>query len=94
MGLHVGCGLAAPPQLRKVLAKELAGGHPRVAFGRRKRFDWGLRSGLGCQLVDVGSAVVRPETLQTRRPARTNGEKLANGPYGAWVGSLGMRGPG
>ena len=29
--------------------------------------------------------------IQTRHPARINGEKLANGPFGAIVGKLGMR---
>jgi signal transduction histidine kinase len=29
--------------------------------------------------------------IQTRRPARINGEKLANGPFGTIVGKLGMR---
>jgi signal transduction histidine kinase len=29
--------------------------------------------------------------LRTGRPARINGERLANGPYGAWVRTLGMR---
>jgi hypothetical protein len=29
--------------------------------------------------------------LRTGRPARVNGERLLNGPHGAWVSSLGMR---
>ncbi|HEY0472202.1 MAG TPA: GAF domain-containing protein, partial [Kribbella sp.] len=29
--------------------------------------------------------------LRTGRPTRINGEQLAKGPYGAWVGTLGMR---
>jgi signal transduction histidine kinase len=29
--------------------------------------------------------------LRTGRPARINGDRLAKGPYGAWVSSLGMR---
>src|SRR5207253_4163868 len=35
--------------------------------------------------------MVHTEALQTGRPARINGERLAKGPYGAWVASLGMR---
>jgi GAF domain-containing protein len=37
-----------------------------------------------------------PETIQaavlrTGRPARVNGERLTNGPYGEWLGGLGLR---
>jgi signal transduction histidine kinase len=34
---------------------------------------------------------VQAAALVTGRPARINGERLANGPYGAWVATLGMR---
>ncbi|MGH3853845.1 MAG: sensor histidine kinase [Pseudonocardiaceae bacterium] len=35
--------------------------------------------------------MVHTAALRTGRPARSNGERLATGPYGAWVGRLGMR---
>jgi signal transduction histidine kinase len=35
--------------------------------------------------------MVQTAVLRTGRPARINGDRLANGPYGAWVGRLGMR---
>jgi signal transduction histidine kinase len=35
--------------------------------------------------------MVQTAALRTGRPARINGERLAKGPYGAWVGRLGMR---
>jgi signal transduction histidine kinase len=35
--------------------------------------------------------MVQAEALRTGRPARINGERLGQGPYGAWVGGLGMR---
>jgi signal transduction histidine kinase len=35
--------------------------------------------------------MIHTAALQTGRPARINGKRLAKGPYGAWVGSLGMR---
>jgi signal transduction histidine kinase len=35
--------------------------------------------------------MIQTAALQTGRPARSNGERLAKGPYGAWVGRLGMR---
>ncbi|MCU1656797.1 MAG: putative GAF-sensor signal transduction histidine kinase [Pseudonocardiales bacterium] len=35
--------------------------------------------------------MIQAAALQTGRPARLNGELLANGPYGAWVATLGMR---
>jgi signal transduction histidine kinase len=34
---------------------------------------------------------VQAEALRTGRPARINGERLATGPYGGWVATLGMR---
>jgi len=34
---------------------------------------------------------VHTAALRTGRPARISGEQLAKGPYGAWVGTLGMR---
>jgi signal transduction histidine kinase len=35
--------------------------------------------------------MVQAVALSSGRPARVNGERLASGPYGAWVGRLGMR---
>jgi signal transduction histidine kinase len=35
--------------------------------------------------------MIQTAALRTGRPARINGEQLAKGPYGAWVGRLGMR---
>ncbi len=35
--------------------------------------------------------MVQTAALRTGRAARINGEQLAKGPYGAWVGTLGMR---
>jgi hypothetical protein len=35
--------------------------------------------------------MVQTAALRTGLPARINGERLAKGPYGAWVGTLGMR---
>jgi signal transduction histidine kinase len=35
--------------------------------------------------------MIQTEALRTGRPARLNGDRLAKGPYGAWVGTLGMR---
>jgi signal transduction histidine kinase len=35
--------------------------------------------------------MVQTVALRTGSPARINGERLAKGPYGAWVGGLGMR---
>jgi signal transduction histidine kinase len=35
--------------------------------------------------------MIQTEALLTGRPARISGERLAKGPYGAWVGRLGMR---
>jgi signal transduction histidine kinase len=35
--------------------------------------------------------MLQTAALRTGRPARINGERLATGPYGAWVGKLGMR---
>jgi signal transduction histidine kinase len=35
--------------------------------------------------------MVQAAALRTGRPARVNGEHLATGPHGAWVGTLGMR---
>ena len=35
--------------------------------------------------------MIQTAALRTGRPARINGERLAKGPYGAWVGRLGMR---
>ena len=35
--------------------------------------------------------MIHTAALRTGRPARINGERLAKGPYGAWVGRLGMR---
>jgi signal transduction histidine kinase len=35
--------------------------------------------------------MVQAVALRTGRPTRINGEQLANGPYGAWVETLGMR---
>lgn len=35
--------------------------------------------------------MVHTAALRTGRPARINGENLAKGPHGAWVGRLGMR---
>ena len=34
--------------------------------------------------------MIQATALSTGRPARVNGEQLAKGPYGAWVGTLGM----
>jgi signal transduction histidine kinase len=35
--------------------------------------------------------MIQATALRTGRPARLNGEQVANGPYGAWVATLGMR---
>jgi len=35
--------------------------------------------------------MVQAAALRTGLPARVNGERLAKGPHGAWVGTLGMR---
>ena len=35
--------------------------------------------------------MIQTAALRTGRPERINGERLANGPYGAWVSRLGMR---
>jgi signal transduction histidine kinase len=35
--------------------------------------------------------MIQTVALRTGRPSRLNGERLAKGPYGAWVGTLGMR---
>jgi GAF domain-containing protein len=35
--------------------------------------------------------MIQDAALRTGRPARLNGERLAKGPYGAWVDTLGMR---
>ncbi|MDX6241734.1 MAG: hypothetical protein QOG10_6558, partial [Kribbellaceae bacterium] len=35
--------------------------------------------------------MIQTAALRTGRPARSNGELLAKGPYGAWVARLGMR---
>jgi signal transduction histidine kinase len=35
--------------------------------------------------------MIHTAALRTGRPARINGESLLTGPYGAWVGGLGMR---
>ncbi|HEY2041739.1 MAG TPA: GAF domain-containing sensor histidine kinase [Jatrophihabitans sp.] len=35
--------------------------------------------------------MIQTAALRTGRPARLNGELLAKGPYGSWVGTLGMR---
>jgi signal transduction histidine kinase len=35
--------------------------------------------------------MIQAAALRTGLPARLNGERLAKGPYGAWVGTLGMR---
>jgi GAF domain-containing protein len=35
--------------------------------------------------------MIHTAALRTGRPARINGERLAKGPYGAWVGGLGLR---
>jgi signal transduction histidine kinase len=35
--------------------------------------------------------MVQTAALRTGRPARITGDRLAKGPYGAWVGGLGMR---
>jgi signal transduction histidine kinase len=35
--------------------------------------------------------MIQAAALRTGRPARINGEELAKGPHGAWVGTLGMR---
>jgi hypothetical protein len=50
-----------------------------------------------CDQVPVGfrlkllPGMVQTAALRTGRPARVSGAKLANGPHGAWVGTLGMR---
>jgi signal transduction histidine kinase len=45
---------------------------------------------VGFQLKLV-PGMIQTAALRTGRPARINGERLAKGPYGAWVGTLGMR---
>ncbi|HEX6404042.1 MAG TPA: GAF domain-containing protein, partial [Pseudonocardiaceae bacterium] len=35
--------------------------------------------------------MIHTAALRTGRPARINGERLAKGPYGAWVATLGMQ---
>ncbi len=35
--------------------------------------------------------MIQAAALRTGRPARVNGERLAKGPYGEWLGSLGLR---
>jgi hypothetical protein len=35
--------------------------------------------------------MIQAAVLRSGRPARINGERLAKGPYGAWVAKLGMR---
>jgi signal transduction histidine kinase len=41
--------------------------------------------------LELRPGMIQTAALQTGRPARINGEQLAKGPYGAWVGRLGMR---
>jgi signal transduction histidine kinase len=41
--------------------------------------------------LKLAPGMVQAEALRTGRPARINGERLAKGPHGAWVGTLGMR---
>ena len=39
----------------------------------------------------LGPGTIQAAVLRTGRPARINGERLARGPYGKWLASLGMR---
>jgi GAF domain-containing protein len=41
--------------------------------------------------LKLASGMVQAAARRTGRPARISGERLAKGPYGAWVGTLGMR---
>ncbi|MDT7723680.1 MAG: hypothetical protein QOI21_256 [Actinomycetota bacterium] len=72
--------------------------HPSVECGELDGFLTVVGSyGLVSAQVPVGFTLkllpgtIHSAALQTGRPARINGERLANGPYGAWIGSLGIR---
>jgi signal transduction histidine kinase len=41
--------------------------------------------------LELLPGMIQATVLRTGRPARVNGERLANGPHGAWFGTLGMR---
>jgi signal transduction histidine kinase len=41
--------------------------------------------------LKIVPGMIQTAALRTGRPARLSGERLAKGPYGAWVGTLGMR---
>jgi signal transduction histidine kinase len=41
--------------------------------------------------LELLPGMVQTVALRTGRPARTSGERLAKGPHGAWVATLGMR---
>ncbi|HEX4103169.1 MAG TPA: GAF domain-containing protein [Pseudonocardiaceae bacterium] len=41
--------------------------------------------------LELRPGMIHTAVLRTGRPARINGERLAKGPYGAWVDRLGMR---
>jgi GAF domain len=72
------------------------------ACGNSAALSWGYVTVVGSygwvsDQVSVGFRTkLLPETIQaialrTGRPARANGERLAKGPYGEWLASLGLR---